>query len=158
MLKKMRLKDKLIVVLRDKNGNVKHRYDSGWRENTITNSGKAEVAGLICADVGGTAFDYIAIGTGTTPESATDTALENETHRIGGGDVTGSLTTTTVTNDTVQLVGTFSGYTGTESITESGVFNASSGGTMLCRQTFSAINVDWDAGDSLQITWKIQVT
>jgi len=154
---KVSVRDRLIAVVRDKNGKVKQVYDSGWRTNTLTNDGFAEIAGLITADVGGTAFDYIAIGTGTTAAAATDTALEYETHRIGGADVTGSRVTTTVTNDTAQLVGTFSGYTGTEAVTESGVLNASTGGTLLCRQVFSALNIDWDAGDSLQITWKIQV-
>jgi len=40
-------------------------------------------------------------------------------------------------------------------VTESAVLNASSAGTMLCRQTFSAINVA--DGDTLQITWKVTV-
>lgn len=152
------VKDRLIAIVRDKNGKIKQKYDSGWRKNTITNAGLAEVAGLLTADVGGTAFDYIAIGTGTTAAAASDTALEYETHRIGGADVTGSRVTTSVTNDTMQLVGTFSGYTGSEAVTESGVLNAATGGTLLCRQTFSALNIDWAAGDSLQMTWKVQVS
>ena len=129
-------------------------YDSDWRENTMTNAGFAEVAGLMVSDVGGTAFDYIAIGTGTTGASASDTALETETHREAA---TGSRTTTSVSNDTAKWVATFSGYSGSEAVTESGVLNAGTGGTLLCRQVFSAVNVDWDAGDSLQITWKVQV-
>jgi hypothetical protein len=124
-------------------------------KNVITNAGKAQVAGLINGVVT-TPFRYIAIGTGTTAPAATDTALATETHRKLADSV--SRATTNVDNDTALLVATFSGYTGTEAVTESGVFDASSGGNMLCRQTFSAINVDWGAGDSLQITWKIVVT
>jgi len=128
--------------------------------NVITNAGLAEVAGLINSDQAGslTAFDYIAIGTGTTAASASDTQLEAEIvgsggERRGGADVTGTRVTTTVTNDTSQWVTTFS-FTGSFAVTESGVFNQASGGTMLSRQTFSAINVA--SGDSLQITWKVQ--
>jgi len=157
LMEKAGFRDRCILVHRDKNGKIIDKRDTGWKTNTLTNAGFAEVAGLMTADVGGTAFDYIAIGTGTTAPAATDTALEYETHRIGGADVTGSQVTTTVTNDTMQLVGTFSGYTGTEAVTESGVFNAAAGGTLLCRQTFAALNINWDAGDSLQVTWKVQV-
>ena len=143
----MGMRDRVILTVRDKNGNVKHEYDSGWRENGITNAGMAEVAGLITLDVGGTAFDYIAIGTGTTSFDPSQTALANEIKRKGA---TGSRVTTVVTNDTAQYVTTFSsadGLSGTSAVTESGVFNASTGGTMLCRQVFSALNINWDAGE-----------
>jgi len=121
----------------------------------ITNAGKAEVAGLIGADTQGdvTAFDYIAIGSGTTAESASDTALEYELQRAAG---VGSRVTTDVTNDTFQLVKDAFTFDGDYSITESGVFNASSGGTMLCRKTFDPINVTAD--DTLKVTWKIKVS
>ena len=137
----MGIRDRVILTVRDKNGNVKQEYDSGWSLNGITNAGMAEVAGLITLDVGGTAFDYIAIGTGTTAFDPTQTALVTEIKRKAG---TGSRTTTTVTNDTAQYVTTFSsadGLTGTSAVTESGVFNASTGGVLLCRQVFSALNI-----------------
>jgi len=153
----MGMSDRIIVVVKDKNGNIKQIYDSGWSKNGITNAGFAEIAGLMLTDVGGTPFDYVAIGTGTTAFDPSQTALANEIKRKAG---TGTRVTTTVTNDTAQLVAVFSsadGLSGTSSVTESGVFNASTGGTMLCRQVFTAVNVNWDAGDTLQITWKIQV-
>ena len=153
----MGMRDRVILTVRDREGNVKQEYDSGWSENGITNAGMAEVAGLILTDVGGTAFDYIAIGTGTTPFDPTQTALVTEIKRKAG---TGSRVTTTVTNDTAQLVTTFSSadtLSGTSAVTESGVFNAATAGTMLCRQVFSALNINWDAGDTLQVTWKVQV-
>ncbi|MEM2849045.1 MAG: hypothetical protein QXI36_02075, partial [Candidatus Bathyarchaeia archaeon] len=85
------------------------------------------------------------------------TALVTEIKRKAG---TGSRVTTTVTNDTHQLVVTFSaadGLSGTSAVAESGEFNALTGGTMLDRQTFSVLNINWDAGDTLQVTWKVQV-
>jgi hypothetical protein len=124
--------------------------------NLVVNAGKAQVAGLINGATSG-AFTYIAVGTGTTIPSATDTALQAEIIDSGLARASATCTriTTSVTNDTAQLVVTFN-VTGTKAVTESGVFNQSTGGTMLCRQTFSAINVQ--SGDSLSITWKIQVS
>jgi len=125
--------------------------------NMITDAGKAIVSGLMLLDIGGTAFDYIAIGTGTTGEAHTDTQLETEISSGGGSRTagTGTQVTTTYTNDTAQLVVTFN-FTSSFAVTESGVFNAASGPTILCRKTFSAINVG--NGDSLQVTWKIVVS
>ena len=120
----------------------------------ITNAGMAEVAGLIGTDTQGdvTAFDYIAIGTGTTAPSATQTALVSEQQRAAA---TGTRVTTSVTNDTLQLVKDAFSFSGSYAITEVGVFNSSSGGTMLSRSTFSAVNVT--ANDTLKVTVKIQV-
>jgi hypothetical protein len=127
--------------------------------NGVPTVGKALVAGRINASGAPAAAGWIGIGIGTTAFNATDTALETERQSDGTASTahtaaTASLVTTDVTNDTAQLVATFS-FTATLAITESGVFNASSAGTILCRQTFSAINVV--SGDSLQITWKIDV-
>lgn len=121
----------------------------------ITNAGKATVAGLILKDVSVNDFDWLAIGTGTTPFDAAQTALVAETHRVAG---TGTRVETAVANDTAQLVVTFSGFSGTEAVTEIGEFNADDGGDMGMRQTFTALGVDWDAGDSIVMTVKIQVS
>ncbi|MHA1773846.1 MAG: hypothetical protein ACTSXO_06935 [Candidatus Heimdallarchaeota archaeon] len=140
---------------RDKEGNLIQEVVT---PNCLTNTGFAEVAGLITSDQASshTAFDYIAIGTGTTAATATDTQLEAEITDAGGARTaaTGTLDTVNVSNDTMKLVATFN-FTGSKAVTESGVFNASSGGVMLCRQTFSAINVA--NGDSLEVTWKVTV-
>jgi len=153
----MGMSDRLIAVVKDKDGNVKQVFDSGWSKNGITNAGFAEVAGLIIGIAGVTPFGYIAIGTGTDAFNPAQTALVTEVKRKAA---TVSRVTTNVTNDTAQFEATFSaadGLSGTSAITESGVFNASSGGTMLCRQTFAVLNLNWDAGDSLTIIWKVQV-
>lgn len=143
------LKGRFEFIHRDKDGNVKQEKTI---LNIIVNGGKAQVAGLILSDIGGTAFDYIAIGEGASGPSATDTALGSESHRGAG---TGTRTTTTVTNDTAQLVYTFN-FSSSYAITEAGIFNAASGPLMLCRTVFSAINVV--NGDSLQVTYKVVVS
>lgn len=125
--------------------------------NLVTTAGKALVAGLINGSGSPAAATYIAVGTGTTSAAAGNTALETETSTSGLARAAGtvSLTTTTTTNDTAQILKSFS-VTGTVAVTESGVLNASSSGTLLCRQVFSAINVA--NGDTLQITWKVAVS
>jgi len=131
----------------DKNGNLKDRR---VYKNVIVNDGKARAAALLNGQ-STTYFSYIAIGTGTTAESATDTALESEVDRQAA---TTSVETTNVTNDTAVWQATFT-FTTSYAITESGIFDSASGGTMLARKTFSAINVE--SGDSLQVTWKVVV-
>ena len=131
--------------------------ETGILRNIITNAGIAEMIKLVFG-LGGAAFGYIAIGTGTTAESATDTALAAEIKRKAASK---TQTTTSITGDTCLLTATFSsadGLTGTSAVTEAGVFNASTGGVLLARKVFSAVNVNWDAGDSLTINYYIQLS
>ena len=132
--------------------------DFYWRRNIITNAGIAEVIRLVFAGLTGTKFGYIAIGTGTTAEAATDTALGYE---IARKTATVTQTTTTVSGDTALLEATFSkadGLTGTANVSEAGVLNASTGGVLLARKVFSAVPLNWDAGDSITIRYYIQMT
>jgi hypothetical protein len=125
--------------------------------NGVTTVGKALVAGRLNASGAPAAADYIAVGTGVGAFAAGDTTLGTETAASGLTRAQGtvSLVTTTTTNDTAQVTKTFT-VTGTVAVTESGVLNAASVGTLLCRQTFTAINVV--NGDSLAITWKVQMS
>lgn len=163
------------IIVKDKHGRVKYHIKPGfaetkddpifpacqtlyyWRGNVITNVGLAEMVKLIFG-LGGSPFKYLAIGTGTTTESVTDTALENE---IARKQASITQTTTNVSNDTALLEATFSkadGLTGTANVSEAGVFNASSGGVLLARKTFSPVPVNWDAGDSITIRYYIQMS
>jgi len=131
--------------------------EMGILRNIITDAGLAEMVKLVFG-LGGTAFGYIAIGTGTTAESATDTALASEIKRKAA---TKTQTTTSVTGDTCLLTASFSsadGLTGTSAVTEAGVFNAATGGVLLARKVFSAVNVNWDAGDTLTVNYYIQLS
>lgn len=109
---------------------------------TMMNTGKADVALLI-----NNKYDYVAIGTGSAP-TATSTTLDAEVMRELS---TNTRITTTVTNDTSQQTATFSIATG-YALTNSAVFDESTGGVMLCGQGFSVINVI--AGDTLITVWK----
>lgn len=132
-----------------------HWSTSKLASNLITNAGRALISGLINGSGTPAAATYVAVGTGTTAAAATDTTLQTETATSGLARAAGtaSLVTTTVTNDTAQVTKTFS-VTGSVAVTEAGLLNAASVGTLLARQVFSAVNVV--NGDSLQITWKVQ--
>lgn len=123
-------------------------------DNLVTTGGK----GIISGQVNGVTtapVTAIAIGIGTTAAAAGDTALESESTTNGAqrGAATCTRQTTTTTNDTSQWVKTFT-FTGSFAITEEGLFdNNTSGGNMLARQVFSAIDVV--SGDTLQITHKV---
>lgn len=125
------------------------------RSNLITNAGRAIISGLINGSGSPAAFTYIAVGTGTTAAATSDTALQTEVSTSGLSRVAGTVSrvTTSITNDTAQVTTTFT-VSGSVAVTEAGLLNASSTGTLLARQVFSAINVE--NGDTLQITWKIQ--
>jgi len=150
------LKGWFVIDRFDKHGNL---IESVETPNATMNLGFKEVAQLIGTDTTGsaTAFDFVAVGTGTTAATATDTALETEITNIGLARAAGTGTniTTTVAYDTFQLVQSFS-PTSSAAVTESGVLNLSAAGVLLCRQTFSAINVT--NGDTLTITWKVKVS
>ncbi|MBA7521249.1 hypothetical protein ES705_13354 [subsurface metagenome] len=155
-------RDRLILEHFDKNGKLIAKRDSGWGEHKcLTNTGFAEVSGLFLTDVGGTDFDFIGIGTGVVAADPTDTDLGGEEARKAG---TGTQQTEDVADDTSQLVASFAaadGLAGVDAITESGVLNGAAPGVhpavvMVCRQVFAALNINWDTGDTLQVTWRVQ--
>lgn len=126
--------------------------------NLITTAGVAGIAARINGSGSPAAYVYIALGTGTTGAADADTQLVAEITTSGGARASASVSvvTTDTAGDTAQLVNTFNFTTGgTFAVTESGVLNAASTGTLLARQVFSAINVA--SGDSLQVTWKFDV-
>ena len=116
--------------------------------NTVVTAGKGFIASRMNTTT--TTMSHVELGTGTTGANVANTTLET----IISGSRT-ALTSTTVTANAGGYVVTFPAGTGTGALTEAGIFNASSGGTMLCRTTFSVINKA--AADTLGITWTITV-
>jgi hypothetical protein len=138
------------AILRDEHGNIK-------QEQTIENLVVTNGLGFITSRMQGTAdavMSHMGIGTTNTAPVTGNTTLAAEVGTRAA--VTPSRVTTTTANDTAQYVATFAAGNGTGAIVEAGIFNASSAGTMLSRVAFAVINKA--AGDSLDITWKIQLT
>jgi len=140
----MKAKGRLSIVVKDAEGNVKDTRDV---ENLVVDTGLDFIASRM-GGAGDSVMSHMGVGTGTTAAAAGDTDL---------GTLVGSraaLTSATVTDNTIVYVGDFSSISG--AITEAGVFNASTAGTMLCRTVFSAINLT--SADSLTITWTITIS
>ncbi|NCG05919.1 MAG: hypothetical protein GWP37_03015 [Gammaproteobacteria bacterium] len=116
--------------------------------NLVVTAGKNFVASRI-KDTTDAAMSHMAIGTGTAAAAAGQTTLSAEADR-------NTLTSTTVSSNTVTYVATFGAGEGTGAIVEAGLFNASSSGTMFCRTVFSVVNKG--ASDSMTITWVITVS
>ena len=136
----LKLKGKLSIALNDE---VVQEVD-----NLVVTAGKGYVASRM-KDASATAMSHMAIGSGTTNPAAGDTALETELGRV-------ALTSTTVSSAVVTYVATFAAGTGTGAVTEAGILNASSSGTLLCRTEFSVVNNG--SADSMTITWTVTVS
>jgi len=95
-------------------------------------------------------FKYHDSGVGTTAENAADTAMETTD---GESRATGTQTESAA--NAYRSVGTIS-YTTTKAITEHGLFNDASAGTLMDRTVFSAINVV--SGDACQYTYTLTLT
>lgn len=106
------------------------KWSTGWINNGTTNAGMAQLA-LLAGDATATPFTYLAVGTSSTAFSASQTTLVAEitTGGLERASATVSRVTTTQTNDTLQLVKTWTS-SATHSVEEIGYFNASSAGTM----------------------------
>jgi hypothetical protein len=94
-------------------------------------------------------FKYHDSGTGTTAEAAGDTALVTAVE----SRATGSQTEGASAN-IYKSVGTVA-YTATRAITEHGLFNASTGVTLMDRTVFSAVNVV--NGESIEFTYQLTI-
>lgn len=106
---------------------------------------------------GGTAPKNIGWGIGTTVAAVTQTALTTESApTTAGGRTVGteSRTTVTQTNDNYQVTGTVTAVS-TLAITEAGLFDNVTAGTMLIRADFAAVNVV--SGDSIAFTFGLKI-
>ena len=135
----------LDIVVRGPDGNIK---DEKKVENLIVDTGLDYIASRM-SGTSESVMSHMAVGTGSTAAAAADTALGTELNRQ-------SLTSTTVTDNAIAYVGSYAAGTATGSLTEAGIFNASSAGTMLCRTVFGTVTKAAD--DSMTITWTISVS
>jgi hypothetical protein len=111
--------------------------------------------GLITSRLGGAGDavpDYVAWGTGAGTAAVADTTLFTEASEAR---TQGTITqeTTNTTDDTYQVVGTITVAGSGKTITNAGLFNASSTGTMLMKGDFTGVALD--VGESIQFTMQV---
>lgn len=146
------IQGKIKLEIRSKDGVLKD--STGWISNIITNAGKAQIA-LLAGDATAVPFTYLAVGTSTTAVAATDTTLTAEITDTGLARAAGTVSrvTTTVSNDTLQVVYTWTA-TGTKTVEEVGLFNAASAGTMLGHALTTSKAMS--NSDTLQMTYQVK--
>jgi len=139
----------LRITLTNPEGNIKQEVVV---PNLVVTVGKNFIASSMVKTTTNSpaAMTHMEVGTGTTAAAVGDTTLQTA---VASSRV--ALTSATVTSNSVAYVATFPAGTGTGALTEAGIFNASSSGTMLCRTVFSVINKG--AADTLGITWTVTV-
>jgi hypothetical protein len=127
---KLKLKGSLTLTLKKANGEVQTLH----KDNLIVDGGFDFIADAIGNSSQPSPMGYIALGTGTTAAASGQTALVTELDRNAATYSHSSGT------QTFTFTATFAAGDATGAITEAGVFNASSSGTMLDRVVFSVIN------------------
>ena len=142
----LKLSGQLGIVLRDKDGNIK---EERTERNLVVTTGLNYIASRM-KDASASAMTHMALGSGTTAPAAGQTDLVT---LLGSRE---ALDSTTVTNNEVAYVAFFEAGDATGAVTEAGIFNASSGGTMLCRTKFNVVNKAAD--DTMTVTWTITLS
>lgn len=153
----------LSLVLTDTNTNsVRQEL---YVSNLVVGKGKEFIAGRVTGSPSlPSVMSYIGIGTSSTAENANDQTLGAELTVAGGytSYQRASLTTATNSANIITYSANFAANnpsapaapTGAV-LREAGIFNASTGGTMLCRTTFPIVTKL--PADALTITWTITI-
>jgi hypothetical protein len=142
----LKLSGQLNIVLRDKNGNVK---EERTEKNLVVTTGLNYIASRM-KDASATVMSHMALGSGTTDPAAAQTNLITT---LGSRE---ALDSTTVTANAIAYVASFEAGDATGSVTEAGIFNHATTGTMLCRVKFAVVTKAAD--DTMTVTWTITVS
>jgi|TARA_R110000744_G_scaffold229425_1_gene347439 hypothetical protein len=142
----LKLSGQLNIVLKDKAGNIKEQREV---KNLVVNAGLAYIVSRMV----GTSKDvmsHMALGSSTTAAAAGQTDLVT---LLGSREALDSTTIAGSNNEKVAYVSAFEAGDATGAVTEAGIFNAATGGDMLCRTVFGVVNKAAD--DTLSVTWTI---
>jgi hypothetical protein len=116
--------------------------DTGWHENLVTNDGFNQFLVSALGSIAGSKYiSHIALGTGTEPGAAA-TTLHGELAEDKRATVSPA---TQAGSKTLRLTATFSSansfVTATRNISNVGLFNTSSGGTLFAGNTYASSSV-----------------
>lgn len=142
----IKLVGEVVITLSGPNGEIKEQQHIN---NLVVTAGLQHIADALSSSPGQAAMSHMAVGTGATAPVVGNTALGTEIDR-------NALTSRTDSGAITTYVGDWAAGEATNgAITEAGIFNAASAGTMLARVTFTAVNKT--AADTLNITWTVTV-
>lgn len=132
------------IKLLDKDGNLKENITV---PNLVVDTGTSHIISRMLNNTA-TPMSHMAIGTSSAVPVVTDVALGSELARE-------VLSSVTPTGATIQYNCTFGAGVGTGNVTEAGIFNAASSGTMLNRVIFGSVNKG--ALDTMLILWSLTI-
>lgn len=146
MINELKVKGSLDIVVRDKDGKIK---DTRKVNNLVVDAGLNFIASRMTANTA-TVMSHMAIGSDTSLPAAGETSLGAQE---GSREAFDSIT---VTDNAIEYTAIFEAGDQTGNISEAGIFNASTSGTMLCRSTFTSVAKNSD--DTMTIVWTITVS
>jgi hypothetical protein len=116
--------------------------DSGWQRNTVTNDGKLQyLVRALASSAGSKYLSYAALGEGTEPGAAA-TSLESEVVGTEGSQIRDAMTMESSGSTALRCTGTFASadsfVTDTENISNIGLFQSSTGGTIFAGNTYAS--------------------
>jgi hypothetical protein len=141
----LKAKGRLSVVLTGADGQVKETRSI---DNLVVNTGLAFITSRM-AGTSSAVMSHMAVGSGSVAAAGGNTALGTELGRV-------TLSGITPTGAAIEYTATFGAGVATGAVTEAGILNAASVGTLLCRTVFAVVNKG--AADTLSITWTITLS
>lgn len=144
---RIELSGRVKLILCDAQGRTKETREM---DNLVVLAGRTFIASRM-AGTAAAVMSHMAVGTGAVAAAAGDTTL--------GAEVAASRTalgSTTPSSNTIVYACSFGAGVGTGALTEAGVFNAASSGTLLARIVFAVVNKA--AGDSMTVNWTITLS
>jgi len=142
----LKLRGDVALVLKDKDGNIK---ESREINNLVVTAGLTFICSRMAA-ASANVMSHMALGSSTTAAAAGQTDLVSI---LGSRE---ALDSSTASSNTITYVSSFEAGEGTGAVTEAGIFNAASSGTMLCRTVFPVVNKQSD--DTMSVTWVITLS
>jgi hypothetical protein len=142
----LKLRGDVAIVLKDKDGKVK---ESRKINNLVVDAGLTFICSRM-ADVSSDVMSHMALGSSTTATAGGQTDLVSI---LGAREL---LDSTTASSNTIVYVSSFEAGEGTGAVTEAGIFNAATAGTMLCRVVFPVVNKQAD--DTMSVTWTVTLS
>lgn len=133
-----------VVTIRRFNEQTGETLEERVIKNLVVTAGLAWIASRM---VGAPAvMSHMAVGTGAVAPADANTALGAELTRV-------ALASSTAVGGVVTYVASYPAGVGTGALTEAGILNAATGGTLLARTAFPVVNKG--VNDAISITWAI---
>lgn len=131
------------LILRDKDGNIKQDFTI---KNMVVSSGFEFIASRMLG-TSAPVMSHMAVGTSTTAAGLAQTTLVAESERSAFDSVTRTVAS-------IAFIATFP-PSSAFALSEAGIFNAPTAGSMLCRTVFPVVNKQEE--DTLTINWTVSI-